>query len=332
MSCQKEVVDFSSMSDAEILNYLSTASSKTCGRVNDEQLNRVLTAPRERKNYAYRYGWGVLISTILVSNKASAQIIAPTDTVIALPTAQIKGKVAIRLGGISTERKNVQPIVQITGKISDENGAALPYASVIIKGTKQGVAIDSAGQFKISVKDDLRNVALLVSAVGYSSATVDVEPYLIQTAATKADNPVVIDVSLIRSKTAIMGEVVIATKPARCRSFTTGLVSVVKYDTLYNTSNKFKDVFNVNEIKAYPNPIAPNDVFSLRLKLKESGTYSIKFTDATGKLVGSKIVTVNGAYQIENFNSNMFNAGGIYFASITSIKTQKTYTTRLLLQ
>ncbi len=39
-SCAKQVIDFSSMSDQQILNVLSAAAGKTCGRFTADQLNR----------------------------------------------------------------------------------------------------------------------------------------------------------------------------------------------------------------------------------------------------------------------------------------------------
>ena len=51
----------------------------------------------------------------------------------------------------------------ITGTVTDENGDAVPGASVRIKGTRTGVAADNNGQFKIQAKS---GDVLVVSGAG----------------------------------------------------------------------------------------------------------------------------------------------------------------------
>ncbi len=55
---------------------------------------------------------------------------------------------------------------QITGTVKDETGAAIPGATISVKGTSMAVLADSAGFFSVSANSkDL----LTVSAVGYST-------------------------------------------------------------------------------------------------------------------------------------------------------------------
>ncbi|WP_165871485.1 SusC/RagA family TonB-linked outer membrane protein [Flaviaesturariibacter flavus] len=53
----------------------------------------------------------------------------------------------------------------VTGKVTDESGAAVPNASVTIKGSNQGTTTGADGSFSISVPGSARN--LVVSSVGY---------------------------------------------------------------------------------------------------------------------------------------------------------------------
>ena len=61
--------------------------------------------------------------------------------------------------------------VKITGKITDENGAALQGASVKIKGSNQGTSTDNTGNFSLSVPD---NAVIIVSYVGYEAKEIPV--------------------------------------------------------------------------------------------------------------------------------------------------------------
>ncbi len=62
----------------------------------------------------------------------------------------------------------VQPIKDQTvkGKVTDETGAGLPGANVLIKGTKKGVSTNGNGEFSISFPDG-SDVVLVFSSVGY---------------------------------------------------------------------------------------------------------------------------------------------------------------------
>ncbi|MBS1634073.1 MAG: SusC/RagA family TonB-linked outer membrane protein [Bacteroidetes bacterium] len=55
---------------------------------------------------------------------------------------------------------------QVTGRILNEQGAPVPFASVLEKGTKNGVSADQAGNFTIRVAP---NAVLVITAIGFSS-------------------------------------------------------------------------------------------------------------------------------------------------------------------
>ncbi|MGC4100416.1 SusC/RagA family TonB-linked outer membrane protein [Ferruginibacter sp.] len=59
----------------------------------------------------------------------------------------------------------------VTGKVVDKDGAAVPFASIIISGAKTGVNADANGAYSIRVKD---GTLLLISATGYKEVTVNV--------------------------------------------------------------------------------------------------------------------------------------------------------------
>ncbi|WP_428667422.1 TonB-dependent receptor [Runella sp.] len=59
---------------------------------------------------------------------------------------------------------------QVSGKVSDENGAGLPGVSVILKGTSKGAITDVDGKYTLSVPDGA--VSLIYSFVGYEAQEV----------------------------------------------------------------------------------------------------------------------------------------------------------------
>lgn len=60
---------------------------------------------------------------------------------------------------------------QITGRVADENGAGLPGANILIKGTTRGTNTDAEGNFSMSING---SGVLIVSSVGYSPKEVSV--------------------------------------------------------------------------------------------------------------------------------------------------------------
>jgi len=59
----------------------------------------------------------------------------------------------------------------ITGKVTGDDGSALPGVNIAIKGTSKGTNTDVDGAFKLSVS---ANAVLIVSSVGYSPQEVKV--------------------------------------------------------------------------------------------------------------------------------------------------------------
>jgi len=59
---------------------------------------------------------------------------------------------------------------QITGRVTDEKNAPVSLASVLVKGTNNGVSADDNGRFSISVPSG--NPVLVISAAGYGSSEI----------------------------------------------------------------------------------------------------------------------------------------------------------------
>src|ERR1044071_8769805 len=72
-SCQKQVVDFSNMSDREIAVFFKKPSTgSVCGRFMTDQLNREIEIPRKRIPW-FKYFFHFLLPGFLISMKARSQ-------------------------------------------------------------------------------------------------------------------------------------------------------------------------------------------------------------------------------------------------------------------
>ncbi len=104
-TCSKTVVDFSGMSNEEIIHYLNKHTGSLCGRFENTQLKPPRTISKKLKVFLY-----ALFSVFLVqvSEGAFAQTIS--DTII----------------------QNKDELCTIYGRITDEKGQGLEYATVMI--------------------------------------------------------------------------------------------------------------------------------------------------------------------------------------------------------
>ncbi len=155
-SCNKIVVDFSVMTDRQVLDYLKNAKGNTCGRFYNDQLQRPLIEPQKQPSK-----WNYFVASI-ASFFVSVKLIAQGSA--------LQGKVANPYGqSVSpSESRQVKGEVRsvdtktISGKVVDEKGAAIAGASIKIGKAAKGTISDNDGSFAIrcNVNDELTFMAI----------------------------------------------------------------------------------------------------------------------------------------------------------------------------
>jgi len=153
-SCQKTVVDCTTMSDAQLVRLFSRPGRSVCGRLNPDQLNRPLAVPKKQAPWA-RYFFQFTIPAFLFSLKAGAQKKeTPMETTI--QPARLLGKVAyVREHAIGQT---------ISGRVMTQHGKPIADASVIAGDID--CVTDSAGRFRFNYPGDT-SVKVRVVALGY---------------------------------------------------------------------------------------------------------------------------------------------------------------------
>ncbi len=169
-ACAKQVVDFSMMTDTQVLNYfLNKKDEKVCGRAYPDQLGRMITKPKEPKKRLFWY-WNYITMVFLFfskTNSAKAQVgrlkvdtVSRFNTNSLQPTLLQCGVKGIPVNGYS----------MIKGIVKDREGEPIPFAAVRIKEGEVGRSADSKGEY--SIRADISKETLLVSASGYNSKEV----------------------------------------------------------------------------------------------------------------------------------------------------------------
>jgi hypothetical protein len=327
MACKKEVIDFSAMSDREILQYISTATASICGRADNDQLNRALAMPAEPRKLWWKYWMGIAASFVMMTSKSTAQkgrvAIQPIVVVPKLPVKSIRPVM-----GKMTSVKNE---IIIRGRAVDSNGVGIAYASVSVKNNNLGMATDSAGYFALHLGAEMTSEELVVSAVGYQPKQIELDskpaPPIVQ------DNrPAIMQLGDIVLRQASLKEVVITGYGTQGGIRLGGAIGVIscRSSRFQKVKAKLKEVFVAGEIKVYPNPVPRNAAFHLNFNLTTPGDYVVQFVDISGRIFAGKKLSIVSKNYTAQFDGSMFGAGGIYFVRVIESKTSRIYSTKLI--
>lgn len=159
-SCQKEVIDFTGMTDAEVFAFFTQKQQgSVCGRTHISQLDTPIAKPvvHTKRRFWYLQYAASLLLLLTKPGGAKAQVKPPVTVTPPHP---------IRMGTVAY----VQPVEQATtilkGRVVDENGEPIANASVTTKGRNHGVATDKDGRYQLRIQ---QNEVLVISAIGYDT-------------------------------------------------------------------------------------------------------------------------------------------------------------------
>jgi hypothetical protein len=312
MSCQKTVVDFSNMTDREILDYISNISGDICGRTNRMQLNRNLKENNLSKRFSWRYIWNLVIVVFVFAGKAKAQGGIKFQKVAQVKKDRPEEEICL------IRKPNF-----ITGTVKNAmTGEPIPFASVMMKGTQDGVSTDSAGKFRLEVTGIGRGANLEVSSTGFEPGSVNIKY------SDKGEQIIHLSPAAQElDKVEIVGYPVI-----RCYSLMGGLSRAVKVSAIEKVTRETKEWFPKKDVVIYPNPIEAGNNVQVALQLKEAGQYRVDLIDASGKVLSMQTLNMKEpAYKI-SIPTNTTWSAGVYWLRITGRHTKKIYTGKIVLQ
>ena len=152
-SCQKEVVDFTAMSDSELLGYFSNpTSAKSCGRFRSDQILRSIERSEIRRPGAWRHKLLAICSSFFLGLQ-SVRAQMPIDDE---PT-------------------------HINGKIVDDANESLVGANVVLVSEDRkhflGTVTDLEGNYKLKIEpSDLeKDFEVQVSYAGYTTSSLTLQ-------------------------------------------------------------------------------------------------------------------------------------------------------------
>jgi hypothetical protein len=172
-SCSKQVVDFTGMSDPEIMNLISRTKGSLCGRLMKSQMDRELVHQSGKSQHTpFKHVITGLFFLSLAEQASAGQHMAPWNVSPKLNSQQsslhpinliqnpvISSDTAIRI---------------IKGQLIDSiSRQPLEGAIVRFKGKRIGVSTNDKGFFILNVPDSLvaNTIFLNISSIGYQTAT-----------------------------------------------------------------------------------------------------------------------------------------------------------------
>jgi hypothetical protein len=315
LSCQKQVVDFSAMTDQAVLQYLAAANGNTCGRFAPDQLHRPLHQQTPQRNHFWaKLVFQFLFPAFVFTQKAKAQGF--------ISVVKIQPPVAATL-----HKKPPQlPYFAIKGRVTDSlTGAAIPYASIAVKGKSQGTQSDIDGNFNLPSLTAFNKTILVVSFIGYKTQEISI---------TNANTSLNIQ---LNPDVKEMDPVVLLVYPTTGKlKRTFGVVSyTISKDSLRKTVPLTKRIIDTltgsNHISVYPNPVARGNAMQLNMKKVQKGQYHLQLFSASGSLVQQELITVPA----ENFNFQWALgsqvAAGNYIVNISSANGKAIFNGKIII-
>lgn len=379
-SCQKQVVDFSEMSDRQVAEFFKKPSNgSVCGRFMSDQLDREIAIPRKRIPWV-KYFFHIALPAFLMSMKVSAQKtqgkvkVSTTDTVripvhndyrtmgmvarpmdkkpvikdtvvtpIKKPVLTVKGEIAVNtqtkepvcsgeiiVGDVDIDFQPAKTDKnEIIGRVVDEKGEPVAFASIETSKPCHGVIADENGFFIIKKSWLKKDMELLVSSSGFESRKI--------IAGDEKNSAGELYIQL-KANVVLPEVVVISYVNYRMGKIMMGAVSRVKKEELIltkkDTAMTLKEIkfpAEENSILVYPNPVRSGAALNLSVKILDEGYYQFQILNQSGQMIQQKKIWIDAEARLLNVDVPSV-AAGSYFMVLTNKETGKKFTKKIIVQ
>lgn len=169
LNCQKTVVDYTTLSDRELIRLLSQSSVETCGRFRNEQLNRPLIQSNPNTIPVWRHWLGLLTLGLFGWPSAKAQVnptLGSSQPTVVQAASQRPDYSVTTLPVPSTISKSINWTVSGRVMLSDSIGHLSPVSNAHVSVSHMGniwqTQTDSAGSYTLSIATQLNTPTLNV--------------------------------------------------------------------------------------------------------------------------------------------------------------------------
>ena len=316
-SCSKQVVDFTLMSDTQILHFLSQQKSSLCGRFDAGQLARPLVQPTLSKKKSWYLALALPFS--LFFQKSFGQKGERTVGKLAVRVEQKPTPHPVRI--LMGAPAMIAPRwITLHGTVRDDEGNAMAYASVIEKGTSYSTASVSTGQFSIKLPGNRDSVILVASFVGFNS---------IEKKVSLDDADTAINLNFI-TKPVLLGDVVVAGYVTKQYTGMMGGLSICRRVTkAEKTDSLLKKTLRLHTFTVYPNPAHIGS--QLQITVKKKGDYELQLLSDGSALLRIEVMSVQSDNTTMPFQLPPNLATGVYYLRLLNVNNKISYLEKILI-
>jgi len=233
------------------------------------------------------------------------------------PADMIRFTLPLALPGISSaetalpDKLSPQLITEertIRGKIINDRGEPVGFATVFIKGTRLATVAKESGLFSITPEKGWKSIVLIASCVGYETTEIRVE----------SSNPDVNVLMPVTLRIATTVGLIVTKKPAKSKTSIPLLTQ-----KLMDTAFKF--------FKVFPNPVASGASLHIEWKQTEEGYFTFELFDLSGRKVYSKEVWIDEEARLLNLEVPSVKTGN-YLLRATHNESGKGFTEKITVQ
>lgn len=329
-SCQKTVVDFTYSTDKEIVEFLSKSGDSVCGRFDNRQLNRPLVNAGQSTLYVSAK-WSMMLAGMLAWGVSQAQ----TEDRNVKGKVVMQGKPVINPSDVTVPLTIPSNLSKITGRVLNaKDMTPIPYATILIKGTKSGTVADSNGRFVLTAAFEGDNeLALQVSCIGFAGTELLVKKskgelsFYLEPQTTLLGEVVVADTVYLPVKTCVPDSEMFATVGMIVQRHEPDLQDKIGREI----EKLIPQPFRSKAISIAPNPIVSGSAFYMMFNPGRTGDYTIDIFSTNGVLMQRKFIHMDQPSQQLEITTGWGWSSGMYWVRVSGEK-DKVYQTRLVIQ
>lgn len=369
-SCQKQVVDFTTMSDAQLAAFFrksilsSSKDGSVCGRFMQDQLDRSIDIPKKRIPWV-KYFFQFLLPGFLMSCGARTigkiKINESKNEVVTKSTfSQTTGVVMMEPEGMALD--TIKKTAIVNNEVNDKEGLLIGDTKILttitVKGeVSKGIVYELPGPINIKgiVIDDneqpIPYASVFIKGTTIGVATDSAGNFSLNYPG-REDSIVLISSSVGFQNTEsivrlnkreetitislnamnLLGEVVVFSYPPEVTEelVFTGAVSVVETTNMFDTI--CSKVFPARQsLKLYPNPLKRGGSLTIEIDKTKTGTYLFQLAALNGQVVLNKEIWMDKNDRFIKINIPSV-AAGTYLVSMINKQSGKANTEKIIVE
>ncbi len=317
--CEKTLVDFTDMTDNELVRYFENNNKRVCGRFRPDQLNKKMEIPKKPTSFQKWKAAAAVATGLFAWNSTSAQTTSGETLGIVAPIPPPL-KIMELVEQQADKDIPVSFFAKFRGIVKDENGEPLIGASIML-GDAKGTVSDFDGKFELDIPNDWKSFELTFSYIGFETLIKEFE---------KKD--IVGTLAEIRMKESSVGleEIRVYGYTVNSYQTLTGTLGVVISTGVAEKEPKKEEeeeeqpLLPISDI--FPNPFV--DFVNVELNIEKEDFYLFHLYNLNGQLIWAKTFDLREGEQSLRLDfSSVRMAAGIHFLRITDgryeIQTKK---------